>query len=412
MVYDLRFKLVSYLILLIVIVSLLSYFFLIRDTYLPLHHVQPDDMPLLTDDMDHDSLIKSGQHQRSYLKKQDLDKTVLFGTAVYDNRWLLQSLEEFLEKLEQRPSADELNHFLRENYLFYQAGGRTDQRGRHMLVTGYYEPTFEGSLTRKAPFLTPLYSPPDSLVSVKGRDGQQDKIGRYDHDQNFIDYWSRAQIETEGHLTGNELVFLRDPFDAFLLHVQGSGRIRLTDNSIRAVHYAGSNGLSYKSIGKLLVDEKKMALEDVTIPAIRAYLRQNPNDQQRILHHNPRFIFFRWGDSQGPKGSYGEVLTPGRSVALDSTALPSGTISYLSSRMPSPDSDDQVRGWQSFSRFVFPQDSGAAIKGTGRVDIFWGHGAYAELAANHMKERGKLYFLVKRGYPGNELHLLKSPVIK
>ncbi len=374
-----------------------------QDSHQPLYRLDPDAPPLFIDDMDRDSLIECARHQVAYLKKQDPRKSIAFGAASYDNRWLLLSQEDFLAKLEQQPKSDELDRFLRDNYLFYQAGGRKDQRGRRMLVTGYYEPIFAGSLTRQPPFLTPLYTPPKSLVVMRGNEGEQDRVGRYDGNNRLIDYWSRAEIETKGVLAGNELVFLKDPFDAFLLHVQGSGRIRFPDNSIRSVRFAGSNGLQYKSVGKLLVDEKKMALEDVTIPAIRAYLSQNPEERQRILHHNPRFIFFHWGDdTQSPRGSSGEVLTPGRSIALDGSALPAGTIGFLVSRMPTQGADGMINGWKPLSRFVFPQDSGAAIKGTGRVDLFWGHGAYAEIAANHMKESGKLFFLVKKGYPGIE----------
>jgi membrane-bound lytic murein transglycosylase A len=399
MVRGLRLSILAPFALLAAAISLITYFLFIPENQ-PLHRLSPDDIRVLSDDMDMGSLIECSRRQVAYLKKQDPKKVIAFGTDYYDNRWLLLSLEEFLAKLEQHPRAEELDRFLRDNYLLYQAGGRKDRRGRHMLVTGYYEPTFEGSLTNSPPFLTPLYTPPKSLVTGKGNGGDRmDRTGRYDHDNRFVDYWSRAEIETTGVLAGNELVYLKDPFDAFLLHVQGSGKIRLTDNSIRSVRFAGSNGLGYNSIGKLLVDEKKMALEEVNIPAIRGYLIDNPEERQRILHHNPRFIFFDWGDAQGPRGSSGEILTPGRSIALDGATLP-GQMGYLVSRMPTTGADGRIIGWKPLTRFVFPQDSGAAIKGAGRVDIFWGEGEYAEIAANHMKEQGKLYFFVKKGYSG------------
>ncbi len=139
-----------------------------------------------------------------------------------------------------------------------------------------------------------------------------------------------------------------------------------------------------------------MSLEEVTIPAIRNYLKQHPEQLQRILHHNPRFIFFNWGDTQGPRGSSGAVLTPGRSIAIDNSALPNGAIGFLSTKQPVVNKQGEITDWRPLNRFVFPQDSGSAIKGTGRVDLFWGHGDFAELAANHMKEDGELYFLVKK----------------
>jgi len=371
-----------------------------QNSYQPLHRLAENEIPVFTDDLDIDSLLQSGRHQAAYLQRQDPAKKISFGADHYDNGWLLLSVQELLAKLLQNPDNKELNRFFKQNYLVYQAGGRTGAAERGMLVTGYYEPIFTGNLTKKPPFLTPIYSPPKSLVSLPAANGKI-KTGRYTGDHIFVNFWSRAEIENNNLLQGNELAFLQDPFDAFLLHVQGSGRILLPDKSIRSVHFAGSNGLDYKSIGKLLVDEKVMTLEEVNIPAIRAYLRDHPDQQQRILQHNPRFIFFNWGDVMTPtKGSSGESLTPGRSIAMDAAALPGGTIAYLVTRRPVVAGDGNITGWIPLNRFVFPQDSGAAIKGTGRVDIFWGTGNYAEVAANHMHEEGALFFLVKKGFPG------------
>ncbi len=369
-----------------------------RDTYQPLHRLEKGDVPRFSDDFDIESLIEAAQHQAAYLEKQNPSQKIIFDTDTYDIRWLLLSVQDLLAKLQQSPDEEELNRFLHENYLIYQAGGRAKQRGRHMLVTGYYEPIFRGSLTKEPPFLTPLYKTPQSLVVRRDSNGKQ-KAGRYNKNNEFVTYWTRAEIENNDLLQGEELVFLADPFDAYLLHVQGSGRIQLPDKSIRSVRFAGSNGLEYNSIGKLLVDENIMTLEEVNIPAIRTYLQDHPKQQQRILQHNPRFIFFTWGDTLSPKGSSGEPLTPGRSIAMDTSSLPGGTIGYLTSRRPVVAPDGAITGWTPLNRFVFPQDSGAAIKGTGRVDVFWGHGNYAEVAANHMKEDGRLFFLVKRGYP-------------
>ena len=346
--------------------------------------------------MDRASLIECSRRHLAFLKRDSPGKSTFIGTETYSNTWLLYSLETFLDKLEQNPSPEELRRFLSENYLVYQAGGRKDRGRRRMLVTGYYEPIFEGSLTRQPPFLTPIYSPPPSLITLPGAN-REAQVGRYNPDNQLVAYWSRQEIETTFTLLqGSELAFLKDPFDAFLLHVQGSGRIKFPDQSTRAIHFAASNGLPYKSIGKLLVEEKAMPLEAVTIPAIRTYLQQHPDQQQRLLHHNPRYIFFNWGNDLGPAGSSGEILTPGRSMAIDGEALPAGTLGYLVSRIPVVGENGQIVGWRSLTRFVFPQDSGAAIKGTGRVDVFFGHGKDAEFAANHMKEDGKLYFLIKK----------------
>ncbi len=369
------------------------------DKHKPIHRLELQDFPTFSDDMDIDSLIESTKHQAAYLERRNPKEKITFGAESYDNRRLLLSVRELLAKLQQRPDSRELNRFLQENYLVYQAGGRTGEQDRRMLVTGYYEPIFSASLTKNPPFVNPIYSPPKSLVTLPAGK-KKNKIGRYDRNNAFVKYWTRAEIENNNLLQGNELAYLQDPFDAFLLQIQGSGRIRLPDTSIRSIRFAASNGLDYYSIGKLLVDEKIMTLEEVNIPAIRTYLQAHPEQRQRILQHNPRFIFFTWGDTLPPTGSSGETLTPGRSIAMDSSALPGGTIGYLVSRRPEVDPEGIITGWIPLKRFVFPQDSGAAIKGTGRVDVFWGNGNYAEVAANHMKEAGKLYFLVKKDATG------------
>ena len=396
MAQKVRLSFIVLLSLLAAVGCLLIDLFVTQEKYQQLYPLRQSELPSFADDMDRASLIECTHRHLSFIKNRVAEKEFFIGTEAYSNNRLLQSLEMFLEKLEQNPSQEQLQRFLSDNYQVFQAGGRKDHGRRRMLVTGYYQPIFEGSLTRRPPFLTPIYSPPPSLITLPGPN-REPLIGRYNPDNQFVAYWSRQEIETTAALLqGNELAFLKDPFDAFLLHIQGSGRIQFPDRSIRAVRFAATNGHQYKSIGKLLVDEQAMTLEAATIPVIRTYLQHHPDQQQRILHYNPRFIFFNWGDDSGPVGSSGEVLTPGRSIAIDGTVLPEGTIGYLVSRTPRFGDNGEIAGWQTLTRFVFPQDSGAAIKGTGRVDVFFGQGKNAELIANSMKEEGKLYFLIKK----------------
>ncbi len=211
-----------------------------------------------------------------------------------------------------------------------------------------------------------------------------------------VPYWTRAEIDSTNVLAGNELVYLKDDFDAFLLHVQGSGKIELRNGTIKNIQYRTNNGHNYSSIGKLLVDENKLLLKDVDMPAIRHYLRQNPQERSRIFNHNKRYIFFGWGDENHPRGSIGAPLTPERSIAIDKKSLPLGTICYLVSRRPVIDETGQITTWETMHRFVVAQDTGSAIRGPGRVDFFWGNGNYAEIAAGAMKEEGKLYFLISK----------------
>ena len=391
----LQLKIVPLLLLFCSLSAFIWYFLFSPGPYKPLHRIALDKTPEFSDDMDYPSLLSAAGNHIEFLRKNSANGVETIGEVSFSTDLLLESLEGFIEKIRQNPTPLASHHFIIENFDIYQAGGREGKKNRQMLVTGYYEPIFEGSLTRTAPYIYPIYSPPDDLVQEKTEDGNTTRTGRITGDV-FGNYWTRSEIETLDVIKGYELAWLKDPFDAFLLHVQGSGRIRLPDNSVRAVRFASSNGLEYNSIGKLLVDERKMSLEEVTVPAIRNYLKQHPEQLQRILHHNPRFIFFNWGDTRGPRGSSGAVLTPGRSIAIDNSALPNGAIGYLSTKKPVVNQHGEITGWTELNRFVFPQDSGAAIKGTGRVDLFWGHGDLAELAAGHMKEDGELYFLVKK----------------
>lgn len=376
------------------IVSLI-FVVLVREPYRPLHLVDPQKAPTFNDDASIQSLVKATRSQIHYLQQQDPDKIISFAEDAYPISWLLISAQEFLRTIETLSDRNDINSILCDNYHVYQAGGREKQGKRRMLVTGYYEPTFPGALEKSAEYQTPIYYKPSSLITTQDKEGKK-LVGRIDENEQFTTFWSRREIETSNILQGYEFAYLKDPFDAYLLHVQGSGRIRLADGSLLAVRYAASNGLEYMSIGKLLVDEKILSLAEVSIPKIREYLQQHPQELWRILHHNPRYIFFAKGDNLGPRGSSGEVLTPGRSIAIDTESLPAGTIGYLISSRPETDRDGNITSWKPLHRFVFPQDSGAAIKGTGRVDFYWGNGQYAETAANHMKQDGKLFFFVKK----------------
>lgn len=323
-----------------------------------------------------------------FAKKDEIE---ICGTK-YSGGLLRASLETFLKGVRTCTNEADFQRFIFENFTICQSKGG-DGAG-DMLVTGYYEPLFAGSLEKKAPYLYSLYQLPADLI-VTG-----DKVVGRMLDGRLVPYWSRSEIENSDLLAGNEIVYLADPVAAFILHVQGSGRISLPDGSIRAVGFAGSNGRKYRSIGKLLVERGVMTLQEVTMPKIITYLHDNPGEMQSILHFNERYIFFSLsavsGSShhEGPVGSLGKSLTAGRSLALDKSCFPVPMVGYLETEAPFFDDSGQLAGWKPLHRFVVNQDSGAAIKGSGRVDLFYGSDGYAEKAAGVMKQPGKLYFLI------------------
>ncbi len=357
--------------------------------------ISPQTNPYFFDDGDRASLSSAIGHQADYLKSRKKNYTLSIGENSYSKKDLLESLDLFQQLLDSTPTAWELNKKLRKHFTILQAAGRSNKPKGQMLITGYFEPLLDGSLVKTGEYRFPVYRIPDNLVVRRGK-GTKKAIGRFDHSGRFVPYWSRKEIEEQGKAEGFEMVYLKDPLDAFLLHVQGSGKIRLTSGEIRKIRFGSSNGRDYNSIGKLLADEGKIERSKVSIPTIRTYLDTNPQERQRIFFHNPRFIFFQWGKNDHVIGSLGNPLTSGRSIAIDHSVLPTGAIGFLVGRMPLVDRDGKITRWIQMSRFVLPQDSGSAIKGAGRADMFWGNGTYAESAAGNMKEKGILYFLVKK----------------
>jgi len=250
------------------------------------------------------------------------------------------------------------------------------------LVTAYYEPELAARLHPDRTFRHPLYGRPPDLVDVEPsalgcgcRCGML--TGRVQGGR-VVAYPSRAEIEA-GALAGRglELAWTDDPLALFLLHVQGSGRLRLPDGRILGVRYAGTNGRAYRSLAQTLVARGLLPAGQATLPAIRRYLAAHPAEQAALLAENERYTFFRLASGE-PVGSLGVVLTPGRSIATDARVVPPGTVAYL--RTP------------SFTRFVVSQDSGAAIVGA-RADVFLGTGPEAEERAGQTSERGTLYLL-------------------
>ena len=161
--------------------------------------------------------------------------------------------------------------------------------------------------------------------------------------------------------------------------------------------YDRSNGHPYRSIGRYLADQGKVPLEEMSLKRIKRYLNENPEELLQVLNYNKSYVFFRIVE-EGPVGSLNVPVTSGRTIATDSTLFPKGSLAFIRTKKPSVDENGYIMSWSSFSRFVLNQDTGGAIKGPGRVDLFCGSGIYAETMAGHLKETGDLYFLVKRNH--------------
>ncbi len=353
------------------------------------------EFPLFQDDLGYESLAPAIDRSVHYLKQLPTEKTFVLCGEEYTVRWLIESLLAFQRIIAEKPSPQVLTALLKKEFILCQAQGRgADQK---IFLTGYFEPLFKASLTKTAIYRYPLYRTPPDLVSIPGIKKGEKQIGRMENGS-LVPYFSRGEIEKGRLPAGQELVYLADPVESFILHIQGSGRVQLADGSLRRVQFAAKNGREYRSIGRLLVEKGVMRKEEATMPGIVRYLREHPDEQESILHHNDSFVFFRWGDDSaaGPMGCLGEPLTPGRSVALDQECFPPGGLAFLTTRKPRVNAAGEIIGWEPLRRFVVNQDSGSAITGVGRLDLFWGAGPYAEAAAGNMKHPGALYFLVKK----------------
>ncbi len=351
------------------------------------------------DDMDHESLTLALRRNIEYLDRLDPKTVFYYGPNDFTIQQVRESQEILLDLLSKGLDAGRLSREIRKKFRVYRATGRVGDR--RVLFTGYYEPVYEGSLAPDETFKYPLYRPPDDLIridlSLFSEKFKGENIVARIEGKKVLPYYSRYQIEAERALEGKglEIAWLKDPLDVAFLHIQGSGRLRLPDGKDLLVHYQASNGRPYRSIGRYMIEKGFLAREEMSMQAIRKYLTENREVLDEVLNHNPSYVFFQQVEN-GPLGSLGVLLTPGRSVALDSKIFPRGALGFISCQKPLVNDQGVIIGWTKFSRFVLNQDSGGAIKGAGRADIFWGSGPYAELTAGHLQHEGDLYILIKK----------------
>lgn len=357
------------------------------------------ELPALTDDLDRASLQQALQRSLEYARRLQPDQALPFGDRQIAARTLVQTLEALQQVLATASTPMALHKALHERFEVVQSPGR-DERGE-VLFTGYYDIELEGSLVPSAAFPYPLYKRPPDLVDgttagpTQRASGERLNVGM--HQGLSTPYYTRREIDGEGKLRGRrlELLWLRNPVDGFFLHVQGSGQIRLRDGRIQRVHYAASNGHPYYSIGRVLLEEGSLPREAMSLQGLRRYFRVHPQETTRVLYRNPRYIFFQ-PVTQGPQGNLGLLLVPGRSIAADQRLFPPGGLAFVQFQQPVFNAQGEITAWQPASRLVFNHDIGSAITGPGRIDVFWGHGPRAEMAAGHMQHTGRVFFLLKR----------------
>jgi membrane-bound lytic murein transglycosylase A len=355
--------------------------------------------PPYADDLDRESLVRALERNQEYLNRLDPEALFHYGPHPFTARQVKETQQAFLELIESDPDPDQLRRAIRRDFRVYYATGR---RGNNrVLFTGYFEPVFDASLSRNHIFRYPIYRKPHDLIhidlSLFHEKFEGERITARIDGNRVVPYYTRYHIEVEKALEGRglELAWLKDPLDVTFLHIQGSGRLRLPDADTLAIGYEASNGRPYRSIGRYMLERGLMSREEMSMQGIRNYLSTHPEQMDEVLNHNPSYVFFARVE-KGPLGNISVPLTPGRSLALDARLFPKGALAFIVCRKPLLDDEGKIKEWQKFFRFVLVQDTGGAIKGAGRADLFWGSGPYAEVAAGHMQHEGKLYILIKK----------------
>jgi membrane-bound lytic murein transglycosylase A len=376
-----------------------------------------DKLPEIYDDLKFDSLISGLQANIDFVKKSTrMGAEVTFGPTKVNKKVYLASLQELANNAK---NIDEFKALVAKNFDFYEVYGNEDWS--KIKTTSYYSPLLKASKTKTKSLYQPLYTTPDDMISIdidayaedfpkwktfkekvlEQRSSKALARGRIVTDKNgsirIVPYFKRADIDEKDVINSKKhaLAYV-DPVKAFFLQIQGSGVLEFEDGKQITVGYASQNGHPYVAIGSKLLD--RIPKEKMSMQNIEAYLYSlNQKDMQSILNLNPSYVFFQEMKSR-PQSYLGTEVVDGRTVATDQSLFPKGTLAFLKFEKPVFESlkNHEPIAWQPSSRFVFDQDTGGAIRGPGRLDLYAGSGEEAEQFAGVMKNPAQLYYLVPK----------------
>jgi membrane-bound lytic murein transglycosylase A len=321
---------------------------------------------------DTDGLLEAISNSLNYMAKPSSQKFYPYSGITHEHA--VRSLQELKKLVASGLSPQQMNTVLREKFDTYISVG-CDNQGT-VLFTGYYTPIFNGSPVLTDLYKYPLYKSPNDLL--KGPDGKI--LGQKGTDGQIRQYPSREDIQKSNILAGLELVWLGDPFEVYIVHVQGSAKIRMPDGQIEMVGYAAHNGWEYQSIRQKMIADGKLTEKNINMKAMIDYFKAHPDEVDLYVNKNPRFVFFK-SEEGNPRGSLNESVTPFRTIATDKTIYPRAMFAFVAVDM------DRTVG------FVLDQDTGGAIRAAGRCDVYLGVGDDAGELAGKTYREGLLYYL-------------------
>lgn len=363
----------------------------LRDPELVLEVASFDEVPGWSEASYEDFLTAFGRSCESFSRQPADHSLGADGWAGRVGDW--QPICDVLASSEDGPG--ETRGILEDGLRPWRASNGDQELG---LLTGYYEPTLRGSREPDGIYNVPLYRKPQELVTIELGRFRDDLRGRrlagQVRDGRLDPFHSRSELEG-GALRGRglELAWVDDAIDAFFLQIQGSGRVVLEDGGFLRVGYDGQNGHPYFAIGRELVERGELLLEDVSMQSIRAWLVDHPDQAAELMQANASFVFFRELHEDGPVGSQGVVLTPNGSIAVDRSFIPLGVPIWLDTARPDV---DPLQPDHTLQRLFVAQDTGGAIRGPLRGDVFWGHGQESAAIAGRMRHEGRFWLLLPK----------------
>ncbi|MBI5882848.1 MAG: MltA domain-containing protein [Elusimicrobia bacterium] len=376
----------------------------------PLRLLSETEIPVFEDSLTSKKaqahLVKAGLKTAAYLSKQP-PKLFRIGDRDYGPAILEATAREFVALWQQNLPLEEFNAKVREGFDVFQSIG-LDGQGR-VVFSSYYQPELAASMAKSPSYPYPIYKKPGDMVEVSlpsfdKKYPVETLIGRVNKDKQVVPYFNRDQIDSHKALGGKglEAAWLKTKFDILDLHIQGSGILRFPSGKAVLAQFAATNAWPYNSVGLSLVKAGVFTREEITHDKLRQYFRAHPEAEEWSMAQNPRYTFFKLmplpADGE-PMGTAEVSLNPGRSIAIDASIIPLGALAYFSTLSPQADEQGRMLGKFPTNRFAFCLDTGGAIKGPGRVDIYAGHGKMASEMAKNQWADGQLYILIRKVPP-------------